>query len=114
MALATGIRSPSLVRLEVSKFYYLVDRAFVAAADLFAIPDTNRRRTALLRSHTVPALDNVDLVLRFDCGVAFRNARSPAGFEQVRSALARSRPRCDRSIIKSLPRRLSQVQVRFS
>ena len=74
-------------------------RAFVAAADLFAIPQTNRRRTALLRSHTVPALDNVDTVLRSDRGFAFRNARRPAGFKQIRSALSRSRARCDRPII---------------
>src|SRR5438552_3799284 len=89
--MAARIRSPSLVCMDVSnKFYYLDHCSFVAAADLFAIPQTNRRRTALLRSDSVPTLDNVDTVLRSDRGVAFRNARGPAGFEQVRSALPRS------------------------
>ena len=104
-----------LVRVEVSEFYYLVDYPLVAAADLFAISQTNRRRTALFRSHTIPALDNVDLVLRFDRGLAFRNARRTAGLKQVRSAFSRSRPRCDCSIIKpALLRRLSPVPARFS
>src|SRR5438128_1384282 len=50
LALVAGIRPAPLVRVEVSKFYYLVDGTFVAAADLFVIPQTNRRRTALFRS----------------------------------------------------------------
>src|SRR4029077_3335577 len=84
--------------MEVSEFYYLVDSALVAAADLFAIPETNRRRTALLRSHAVPALDNVDIVFRSDCGSAFRNARSTTGFGQIRSAFPRPRTGHHRAI----------------
>src|SRR5438128_10977804 len=78
LALVAGIRPAPLVRVEVSKFYYLVDRTFVAAADLFVIPQTNRRRTALFRSHALATLDDVDLIFRPDRSSAFRNACGPA------------------------------------
>src|SRR5207247_7957134 len=114
LALVAGIRPAPLVRLEVSKFYYLVDRTFVAAPDLFAIPQTNRRRTALFRSHTFPALDNVDIVFRSDCGFALRNARGAARFAQTWRALPRPRARRDRAIIKPRSqRRLSPARARF-
>src|SRR5260370_14817545 len=100
--------------MEVSEFYYLVDCAVVAAANLFAIPQTNRRRTALLRSYTIAALDNVVIVFRSDCGSAFRNARSTTGFGEIRSAFPRPRARRNRAIIKRpSPQRLSPVRARF-
>src|SRR5207253_8808373 len=98
LALAAGVRPAPLVWVEVSEFCYLVDCALVAAADLFAIPQTNRRRTALLRSYAVPALDNVNIVFRSDCGFAFRNARSTAGFGKIWSAFARPRTGRNRAI----------------
>src|SRR5260370_2248888 len=114
LGLAARVRLASLVRMEVSEFYYLVDCAVVAAANLFAIPQTNRRRTALLRSYTVAALDNVVIVFRSDCGSAFRNARSTTGFGEIRSAFPRPRPRRNRAIIRRpSPQRLSPVRDRF-
>src|SRR5262245_34633889 len=101
--------------MDISIFCYLVDYPFVIAADLFAISQTDRGRTTLFRSHTIPAMDNVDLVLRFDCSPAIRNARGAAGFEQIRRALAWPRARHYRAIIKTpLPRRPSPVQARSS
>src|SRR5204863_4230387 len=98
--------------MEVSEFYYLVDRALVAAADLFAIPQTNRRRTALLRSYAVPAVDNVDIVFRSDCDPAVWNARGAAGPQQTRCALSRPRARRNRAIIRRRSQqRLSPVRV---
>src|SRR5947207_8466797 len=114
LALAAWVRAPCVVRVEVSKFYYLVDRTFVAAPDLFAIPQTNRRRTALFRGHTIEALDNVDIVFRSDCGFALRNARGAARFAQTWRALPRPRAGRDRAIIKPRSqRRLSPARARF-
>src|SRR5262245_8796408 len=47
LALVARIRCFALVRMEISELHYLVDRAVIAAADLFAFPQTNRGRTAL-------------------------------------------------------------------
>src|SRR5207247_4545359 len=98
LALGARARPASLVRVEVSEFYYLVDCAFVIAANLLSIPQTNGGRTALLRSYIFPALDNVDTLFRPDCGLALRNACSAAGFIQIRSAFPRPRTRRDRAI----------------
>src|SRR6185312_16061480 len=108
------IRPASVVRVEISKFYYLVDCAPVVAADLFALPQTNGGRTAVLRSHTGSTLDDVDTVFRSDRDPALRNARGAAGFKQIRCTLSRPRPRRNCAMITTRsPRRLSQVQVRF-
>src|SRR5207248_4397741 len=98
LALVAGIRSASLVRVEISKFHCLVDRTFLATADLFTFPKTHRRRTALFRSHTVAALDDVDLIFWFDCGFDLRNASGAARSEQARCAISRSWPGRDLSI----------------
>src|SRR5205814_2153687 len=98
LALVTRVRRAPLVRVEVSELYYLVDCAVVAAANLLAIPQANGRRTALLRSYTLPALDNVDTLFRSDCGFTLRNARSTAGFKQIRSPLPRPRAGRNRAI----------------
>src|SRR4029077_302910 len=87
--------------MEVSELYYLVDCPLVAAADLFAIPQANRGRTALLRSYAIPAVDNVDIVFRFNCGSAFRNARSATGFGEIWSASPRPRTGHHRAITHS-------------
>src|SRR5947199_5678705 len=64
-----------LVWMEISKLHYLANRTFVAAANLFSLPETNRRGAALFRSHTIAAVCNVGVVLWLDCGFAFRHAR---------------------------------------
>src|SRR5690242_11028031 len=102
MALVARIRIAPLVRVEISKLYHLVDCAVVTAADLFALSQTNGGRTALFRSHTCPALDDVDTILRSDCGPALRNARGTAGFRQARGARPRPWATRDRSIITAL------------
>src|SRR5213080_3292060 len=63
LALVAGFCIASLVRMEVSEFYCLADRASVPAAHLFVIPKTDCR-TTLFRSHTIAALDDVDLIFR--------------------------------------------------
>src|SRR5438128_7307626 len=101
--------------MEVSKFYYLVDRTFVAATGLFAISQTNRRGTALFRSHTHAALDDVGLIFRFDCRADLWNAPRAAGSAQTRCAISRSWARRDRAIISAplSPRTLFPARVRF-
>src|SRR5207253_1884921 len=44
----TRLCAPALVRMEVSELHCLVDGDRVAAADLFPLPQTHRRRTTLL------------------------------------------------------------------
>src|SRR6476620_11043054 len=84
--------------MEVSELYYLVDCAVVAAANLLAIPQANGRRRALLRSYTLPALDNVDTLFWPDCGFTLRNARGTAGLKKTRCALTRPRAGRNRAI----------------
>src|SRR5919106_1211227 len=104
-----------VVWMEISKLHYLANCAFVAAADLFALQETNGGRTALFRSHTFPAVDNVGVVLWLDRGFAFWHARGAAGFEQIRRSLPRPRARRHRSIIKPLlSQRPFEVRGQFS
>src|SRR5437899_12370959 len=104
-----------LVLMEISKLHYLANRTFVAAANLFSLPETNRRGAALFRSHTIAAVCNVGVVLWLDCGFAVRHARGTAGFEQIRLSLPRPRSRRHRSIIKPLSRQKPfEVRARFS
>src|SRR5436190_24399391 len=101
--------------MEVSEFYCLADRASIPAAHLFVIPQTNRRRTALFRGHTIAALDDVDLIFRSHRRFDVRNAPSAARSPQTRGPVSRSWTGCDRAVISSPSslRRLSQVRVRF-
>src|SRR6266480_3477666 len=47
LALVARIRIASLVRMEIPKFHYLVDRPVIIATDLFAFPQEDGGRTAL-------------------------------------------------------------------
>src|SRR4030095_14772663 len=115
LALVTGFCIASLVRMEVSEFYRLADRASIAAPDLLAVPQTNRGRTTLFRSHAIAALDDVDLIFRFDCRADLRNAPRANRFEETRCALPRSWTGCDRAVISSPSslRKLCPARVRF-
>src|SRR6185503_3524585 len=90
-----------LVWMEISKLHYLANRAAIVATDLFAVPQEDRRRTAIFRSHTISAMYNVGVVLWADCNSAFRHARGTARFKQIRRSLSRPRARRHRSITRS-------------
>src|SRR5215831_17169937 len=114
MVVVARVRVASVVWVEISKLYHLANRSFVSATDLFTLSKTDGGRTAVLRSHTVPALDHVDTVFWSDCRLALRNARGAAGSKQMRCALSRPRTRHDFAMIRRLlPRRLSSVPDRF-
>src|SRR5260370_14998956 len=78
--------------MEVSKLHCLAHRASVTATHLFAFPETDRRGTTLFRSHTIAALDDVDLIFWSYCRFDFRNARRANRFAQTRRARPRPRP----------------------
>lgn len=81
------------------KFYRVADGAALFATRLFPFSQTDRRRTALLRSHTSAALDDIDLVFRSDCDVDLGNGSRQKGFGSTRSANSPARPRHDRAVI---------------
>src|ERR1700693_869608 len=75
MALATGICSAALVWVEISaELHRLADGDRIFAANHLIVSQTNRGRTPLLRSYNRSTVDDVDLVLRFNCRADFRNA----------------------------------------
>src|SRR6478609_1052978 len=125
-----------LVWMEISKLHYLANYPSVGAEGLFAVPQKDRRRTALFRSHTIAALDNVGAILWSDCRFAIRHARGTAGFRQIRRSLPRAGARCHHAVAHSRsdgfpavaffpstarkpsflgysPRKLSPVRARF-
>src|SRR5262245_51954633 len=89
-----------LVWMEISKLHHLANSSSITATDLFTLSQANGGRTALLRSHTIPAMHNVGVVLWVDCGFAFRHVRDTTRFERTWGSLARPRARRHRSIIR--------------
>ena len=110
LVVVTRIWVARVVWMEISKLHYLADCPLIAAAGLLVVPQTHRRRAALFRSHTVAALDNVDLIFWPDRAVALRNARGSTRSTRVRRAGARTRTRHHRAITHSTSNGFPGVQ----